>query len=151
MTRNQIALGVVSQLCEGAFASSRRRRQNPRCHGRELQRLLCLEISTSPWFTASCCSDASQAVIQPLCIQRTSEVPSVSDWVATTHTCAHPLSNACTSLGRHCNTTRPSRSSLHGSVHFLGMYVAAFVWSQKMHRSVTTKILLLDMFLRLDA
>ena len=36
---------------------------------------------------------------------------------ATAHTCAHPTSNAYTSLGRHCSTTRPSQSSSSGSVH----------------------------------
>ena len=51
------------------------------------------------------------AVIQPLWVQQTSEVPSMFEGVATAHTCAHSTSNACTSLGRHCNTTRPSDSS----------------------------------------
>ena len=37
--------------------------------------------------------------------------------VATAHTCAHPTSNACTSLRRHCNTSRPSQASSYGSVH----------------------------------
>ena len=37
--------------------------------------------------------------------------------VATAHTCAHPTSNACTSLRRYCNTTHLSQSSSHGSVH----------------------------------
>ena len=49
--------------------------------------------------------------------RKTSEVPSVFDGVATVHTCAHSTSNACTCLGRHCNTTRPSQSSSSGTVH----------------------------------
>ena len=70
----------------------------------------------SPWFAASCCRDGSLAVIQPLWVQKTSEVPSMFEGVATVHTCAHPTS-ACTSLGRHCNITHPSQSSSHGYVH----------------------------------
>ena len=31
--------------------------------------------------------------------------------------CAHPASNAATSLGRHCNATHASQPSSHGSVH----------------------------------
>ena len=38
-------------------------------------------------------------------------------WVATAHACRHSTSNACTSLGRHCNKTHPSPSSSYGSVH----------------------------------
>ena len=48
-----------------------------------------------------------------LLIQQTSEAPSMFEDVATAHTCAHPTSNACTSLGRHCNTTHPSQSHPH--------------------------------------
>ena len=33
--------------------------------------------------------------------------------VATATTCTHSTSTACTSLGRHCNTTHPSESSWH--------------------------------------
>ena len=42
-----------------------------------LGRLLCPRSSASPWFTASCCRDGSLAVIQPLWVQKTSEVPSM--------------------------------------------------------------------------
>ena len=40
----------------------------------------------------------------------TSEVPPTFEEVATAHTCSHPTNNACTSLGRHCNTTHPHQS-----------------------------------------
>ena len=72
---------------------------------------------TSPWFRASCCRDGSLAAIQPLWVHKTSKVPSMFEGVVTAHTCARSTSSACTSLGRHCNTTLPSQSSLYGSVH----------------------------------
>ena len=76
--------------------------------------MLCLGSSASPWFTPSCCRDGSLAVIQPLWVQQTAEVPWLFGGVATAHTCAHPTSNA---QGRHCNIAHPSQSSSYGSAH----------------------------------
>ena len=103
-----------------ACAPSGRSHRNRRCPSCVFERLLCPESSAPPCFTASCCRDGSLAVIQPFWVQKTSEVPSMFEGAATAHTCAHPTSNACTSLERHCNATHPSRSSPHGSVrpHF---------------------------------
>ena len=92
-------------------APSGRRRRNRRSPGCVFERLLCPGSSASPWFTASCCRDGSLADIQPLWVQKTSEVPPMFEGVATAHTFTHSTSNACTSLGRHCNTTRPYQSS----------------------------------------
>ena len=72
--------------------------------------------STVPWsriptiaITASCCSDGSLAVDQPIVLlQNTSEVSSMLERVATAHASAHPTGNPSTSLGRHCSTTHPS-------------------------------------------
>ena len=80
--------------------------------GRVFERLLCPGSPASQWFAASCCRDGSLAVIQ-----ETFEVSSMFEGVAATHPCAHPTSNAGTSLGRHCRTTHPSQSSSYGSVH----------------------------------
>ena len=77
--------------------------------------MLCPGSSVSPRFTASCCLDGSLAVIQPLWVQKTSEIPSMSEGVAIARTCAHSTSNTCTRLGRHCKTTRPSQSPSHGA------------------------------------
>ena len=107
----------VPQVCFEAHASCGRRRRNRRCPGRVFQRLLCPGSSPSQWFTASCCSDGSLAVLQPLRLQKTSAVPSMVEGAATTHTGAHPTSNAGTSLGRHCSTTHFYQSSPCGSVH----------------------------------
>ena len=104
-------------LCKGTRAPSGRTRRNRRCLVRLLEQLHCLGSSESPWFAASCCRDGSLAVIQPLWVQETSRVPPRLDWVAGNHPCAHPMSNACTSLGRHFNTTHPSQASPSVSVH----------------------------------
>ena len=106
----------VPQVCIQAHASSGRRRRNRRGLGRVFQRWLCPESSSS-WFTASCCCDGLLAFIRPLWVWKTFEVPPVFECVATAHTCTHSTSTACTSLGRHCNTTRLSQSSSCGSVH----------------------------------
>ena len=50
-----------------------RTRQSERCPSCVFERLLSLGISTSRWFTASCCRDGSLAVIQPPWVQATAE------------------------------------------------------------------------------
>ena len=105
------------RVCKGARAASGRRCRNRPCLGRAFQRLLCPGSSASPWSAASCCRDGSLAVIQPLWVQKTSEVSSIFEGVAATHTCAHSTSNACTSVGRQCSTTHPSQSFPYGSIH----------------------------------
>ena len=103
---NSTMLGLVTSLkmmmVVGVLNFAVPQIQSPGC---VLGRLLCPRSSASPWFTASCCRDGSLAVIQPLWVQKTSEVPSMFHGVTTAHTCAHSTSNACTRLGRHCNTT----------------------------------------------
>ena len=74
--------------------------------------------SASPWFAASCCCDGSLAVIRPLWVQKTAEVPSMFEGVAAPPTCAHTTNSAGTRKGRNCSTPHPSQSSQHGSVHF---------------------------------
>ena len=84
--------------------------------GRVLRELLCPGNSASPWFTASCCSDGSLAVFLPLWLQKTSEVSSLLEEVATAHGGAYPTCNASI-LGKHCASTHPSQSSSYGSVN----------------------------------
>ena len=107
----------IPQVGEVAYAPSSRRRRNRLCLGRVLNILLCPGNSASPRFAASCCRDRSLAVIQPIWVQQTSEVPPMSEGLAATHTCAHPTSNVGTSLGRNCSTAHPSQTSPYGSVH----------------------------------
>ena len=97
-------------------APSGRRRRNRRFPGRAFECLLCPGISASPWFTASCFRDGSLAVIPPLWVQTTSEVPSMFEGLATSHTCAHSTSNACTSLGKQCVTAHLSQTSPYDRV-----------------------------------
>ena len=85
---------IDPQVCTEAHASSGRRRQNRWCPGHVFQRLLPSGSSASRCFTPSCSSDGSLAVIQPLWVQKTSEVPSMFQGVATAHTCAHSASTA---------------------------------------------------------
>ena len=96
----------------------------------------------SPWFSASCCRDGPLAVIQAASGPGASEVPLMFVGVATAHTCAQSTSHACTSLGRHRNTTRPSQSSSHGSVrpHLAVTYVRPleFLALKKQGSSSTT-------------
>ena len=108
---------TAPQVCEGACAPSGRRSRNRRSPGCLFERLLCPRISASPWFTASCCSDGSLAVFQPLWLQKSSEVSSLPERVATAPAGAYPTSNAGTSLGRHCVTAHTSQTSPYGSVH----------------------------------
>ena len=75
----------VLQVCKEARVPPCRKRQSQRCLGCVSERLLCLGISTSPWFTASCCHDCSLAVSQPLWVQPTAEESSTCGSV-------HPLS-----------------------------------------------------------
>ena len=72
-----------------------------------VERLLCPGSSASPCFTASCCRDGPENFRGSI----------DDEGVETAHTCAHSTSNACTSLGRHGNATRPCQSSSYGSVH----------------------------------
>ena len=82
-----------------------------------LKRLLCQGDSTLSCFAASCCRDGSLAVIQPLWVQEASRFPPMSERVATTYTCAHPTSNADTSLRRNLSTVHLSQSSPSASFH----------------------------------
>ena len=75
---------------EGARAPSGRKRRNRRNFGRLLETLLCLANSASPWFAASCCSDGSLAVIQPLWLKKTSEFSSLLEKGATADAGAFP-------------------------------------------------------------
>ena len=122
----------VPQICKGATAPSGRRRRNRRSPGCVVERLLCPGSSASPCFTASCCRDGSLAVIQPLWARKFPRFYGCLKGIATVHTCAHSTS---TSLGRHCNTTRPSQSSSSGSVHphLAGQvtYVCRSFWHEK--------------------
>ena len=63
---HQTALGKFLEIITGAHASSGRLRRKRRCPGRAFQRLLRSGSSTSQWITASCNSDGSLAVVQPL-------------------------------------------------------------------------------------
>ena len=101
----------VPQVGEGAYAPSGRRRRNRRWLGLKLKKLLCPGNSASTWFAVSCCRDGLFAVIQPIWVQKPFEIPPMSEGIAATLTCAHPTSNAGTSLGRNCRTGHPSKSS----------------------------------------
>ena len=84
---------------------------------RVFERLLCPGSSASPWFTASCCRDGSLAVTQPIRVQESSQVPSMFEGVAVSHTCVFPTSSASTGSRRNVSTACLSQSSPYGSAH----------------------------------
>ena len=63
----------VPPVCKESRVPPGRTRQSERCPSCVFERLLSLGISTSRWFTASCCRDGSLAVIQPPWVQATAE------------------------------------------------------------------------------
>ena len=109
--------GNFPHVCVAARAPSGRRRRNPRCPGYVLKKLLCPRNFALPWFTASCCSDGSLAIIQSLWLQKTSEISSLLVMVAAAHASACPTGNANSNLGKRYVTTHPSQTSPNSNVH----------------------------------
>ena len=114
------------------------KRQSQRCPDCVSERLVCPGISTSPWFTASCCRDGSLAVTQPLWVRPTAEE-------STSCGGAHPVSagNAHTLIKiaanekeRSCPVACASSPMLLSRDHFsktgvrVGSVVVDQSWSQ---------------------
>ena len=113
----------VPYVYHGARAPYGRRRRDRRCLVVAYsEKWLCPGNTASPGLQLLAAVTDHWPLFSPLWLQKTSQLSSLLETVATAQTCAHSTSNVCSSLGRHCNTTHPSQPSSFGNEypHFAG-------------------------------